>query len=463
MLDTAQKSPSPLAALASSLAAAVRAIIVAENDVARTQRDAVVAFLVRVASAGILYLSQIVLARWMGTTEYGIYVFVWTWVLLLGAISHLGLATALIRLIPQFKSVGDHSRLLGLIRASRWIAIACGSIVALLGALGLYVLDDALQDHYVLPAYLALVCIPLYALGDVQDGIGRGSAMMVLGLVPPYIVRPLLLLVAMAAANVAGMPMNAQTAAIAAIASTWLASLGQLLLVRRQVERPVSGVAPTYEVKGWLTFSMPMLVIIACEIIMQNTDLLVVSRYLPPSEVGIYFAASKTMSLVLFVHYAVGSAVANRFAALHAAGDRDKLKAFVRDAVNWTFWPSLVAALVLLAFGKPLLWLFGPEFTAGYPIMFVLVIGFLARASMGPADYLLNMLGEQSINAAILLVSAILNIALAFALVPRFGTLGAASSTSIALLVGALLNYVIAKRRLEIEVSIWNNFGKSSS
>jgi hypothetical protein len=43
------------------------------------------------------------------------------------------------------------------------------------------------------------------------------------------------------------------------------------------------------------------------------------------------------MALIMFVHYAVGSAVANRFAALNARGDREALNAFVRDAVNWTF------------------------------------------------------------------------------------------------------------------------------
>ena len=36
-----------------------------------------------------------------------------------------------------------------------------------------------------------------------------------------------------------------------------------------------------------------------------------------------------------------------------------------------------------------------PDFVAGYPLMFILAIGLIARAAVGPAERLLNMLGEQ--------------------------------------------------------------------
>lgn len=61
--------------------------VFSDGERQRTQRDALLAFSVRLLSAGLLYLTQIILARWMGGTEYGIYVFVWTWVLVLGAMS----------------------------------------------------------------------------------------------------------------------------------------------------------------------------------------------------------------------------------------------------------------------------------------------------------------------------------------------------------------------------------------
>lgn len=452
--------PAQVRARIAGVAAMIFAILKGESETTRTQRDALVAFAVRVASAALLYLSQIVLARWMGGFEYGIYVFVWTWVLVLGGLSHLGLNLVMIRLIPEYRETDKTALLRGLLRGGRITAFTLGTIIALTGAAGLWLIAPGVDNHYVLPLYLSLVCIPMFALTDIQDGIGRGQAWMGVALLPPYVLRPLLLLLAMAGAHATGRPMTAVTAAGAAILATWLTGLVQTLLINRRLSKTMPAGPRTYDFSFWLKTSAPLLMIAASDLVLQNTDVLVISRFLSPTEVGIYFAAAKTMALIMFVHYAVGSAVANRFAALNARGDREALLAFVRDAVNWTFWPSLLCALIILALGWPLLWLFGPQFTAGYPVMFVLVVGFLFRSAMGPSEFLLNMLGEQVLCATVLGSSALLNIALNFALVPHFGMIGAASATAASLVTASLMNYVVVRRRLDIEIGIWRNVGR---
>ena len=75
---------------------------------------------------------------------------------------------------------------------------------------------------------------------------------------------------------------------------------------------------------------------------------------------------------------------------------------------KWCFLPSAAAAAVLLALGKPLLWMFGPEFTAAYPLMFILAIGLLMRAFAGPAQNLLVMAGHQDRVALILAITIII-------------------------------------------------------
>ncbi len=432
-------------------------IVRGQTERARTQRNAVLAFAIRVASAGMLYLSQIFLARWMGGFEYGIYVYVWTWVLVLGGLSHAGLGLAMIKLVPQYRETGEFGLLRGVLLGGRLFAVSLATVIAGAGMLALWAFQDVFAHYTLVPLFLALVCIPLYTLSDFQDGVGRGHAWMITALFPPYVLRPFLVLLVMVAAWLLGFEMSAPTAVGAAIIATWSAAIVQTIVLHRKLKETVPAVQRKYDFRAWFTIALPLLVISICEMLLQNADVLIISRYVEPTQVGIYFAAAKTMSLILFVHFAVASAVANRYSALHARGDEHELKELVRDAANWTFWPSLAAAIAILALGQPLLSLFGAQFTEGYPVMFVLVLGFLTRSAVGPAEYLLSMLGEQSRCAFALGVGAALSVILNFVLTPQFGIMGAASATAIAIASAALLNCWFAWSRLGLAVGIWSN------
>jgi hypothetical protein len=69
------------------------------SEASLTRRLAGTIFIIRVISAGLAYLSQILLARWMGTSDYGIYVYVWTWVLLLGSMMDFGISASAQKII----------------------------------------------------------------------------------------------------------------------------------------------------------------------------------------------------------------------------------------------------------------------------------------------------------------------------------------------------------------------------
>jgi O-antigen/teichoic acid export membrane protein len=414
---------------------------------------ALVAFAIRVLSAAIAYLTQVILARWMGSAEYGIFVWVWVWVLILGGLSSLGLQLSVIRFVPQYLALQQFDLLAGVLRAGRAIPVAVASLVAALAILGLWQFGTDIASNYRWALGIAMLCLPFYALTDVQDGIGRGRAWIGLGLLPPYVLRPLLILAAMVASRAAGLPMLATTAAGAALFATSLTGLVQWGCLERRLGIDVGPAAPRFALKEWLATSLPICFVSACELVLQNLDVLVLTRFAQPAEVGIYFAALKSIGLIAFVNYAVGSALSGRLSELKARGNHDGVRQAIQNGAIWTFLPSLFGAIALLAIGKPLLSLFGAEFTTGYTLMVILAIGLVVRSAVGPAEWALRMIGEQKLCALVLFVSAVADVALSLALVPPFGVLGAALANAGAMTLSAALFYTLARRRLGYDVS----------
>ena len=154
------------------------------------------------------------------------------------------------------------------------------------------------------------------------------------------------------------------------------------------------------------------------------------------------------MNVLVGLHQGANGAAAHNFTKLHVSGNRRQLAAFYTDSVRWTFWPSLAMTAFVLLLGKPILYLFGAVFTQGYSLLFILSIGLLARAAVGPADRLLNMLGEQKVCALVYVCVFALNFIGCLLLIPHFGVTGAAISTSMALVVESITLFLIVSRRL---------------
>jgi O-antigen/teichoic acid export membrane protein len=421
-----------------------------------TQRLAGNAFLIRVASAGIAYLTQIALARWLGRHEYGIYVYVWTWMLLIAALAPIGVAYSAQRFIPQYRAVGDDARLRGFLDGSRMLCFAFGTICAAVGAAITLGFGDRIGPHYTTAFLIALAMLPIFTLGEVQDTISRSFNWINLALVPAYVFQPLIIMLGMTALYLLGRPLTATSALTAAVAGFWLVISVQFVLLQRRLGANVARGPHIYEFGVWLKTAAPIFLVDSFFYLLTFCDILILQLFVEPAQVGTYYAVTKTLALVNFIYFAVAAATGHRFSEYHVNGEREKLAAIVRDAVRWTFWPSLAVACVLLALGKPILMLFGSEFTDGYPLMFVLAIGLIARASVGPAERLLGMTGQQGICAAVYAIAFATNIALCFALIPRYGLAGAAIATMTAIVLEACLLALFVKLRLGLDVFVFS-------
>jgi len=417
-----------------------------------TKRLAGTIFIIRVFSAALAYLSQILLARWMGGAEYGVYVYVWTWVLLLGSMMDFGISASAQKIIPEYRTGGEHALLRGFLSGSRWMTFVVSSVVSMLLAMVVKALSPSIGANAVVPLYIGCLTLPAFVVANTQDGIARSHDWMPLGLMPQFIVRQSLIIGFTAGAFVLGFNLGATLAMLASAAAVWIAMIGQMLVLNRRLGSHIEPGAKAYDFRGWLGISLPILLVEGFYLLLSYTDVLVLQQFRPSEEVGVYFAVVKTLALVSFIHYAMSATTAHRFAEYHALGDKARLSAYVAHAINWTFWPSLGATILLLALGKPLLGLFGPQFVVGYDIMFVAAIGLVVRSAIGPVERLLNMLGHQHICALAYALAFVMNVALCVALVPRFGGYGAAAATSISLVFETVLLFWIVRRRLGLHV-----------
>jgi O-antigen/teichoic acid export membrane protein len=432
----------------------LRARLGGDGDHAVATRVAGAAYVIRVVSAGAVYVSQVVLARWMGTAEFGIYVYVWTWVLLAADVVHLGLPLAAQRLIPAYKASNDDDKLRAFLFGSWRVVLILAVAGAALAALVVTVLKPHLPPDEIAPLYLSCLALPFVSVCIQFDGIARSYNWIGLALTPHYFWRPFLIVALVGLAMIAGFAADAVTVMTVIVVAAAATALVHLALLMRRLTGVLPAGARRYEVRGWLATSTPMILVWGFYTLLTYTDVIMLQQFRSPEDVAHYYGAARTLMMVSFVAFSVGAAAAHRFSSYHLAGDHAGLADFVARTVRWTFWPSLLATVLILALGWPLLRLFGPSFVGAYPAMFVLALGPLARAAVGPAERLLTMAGGQRACALVYAAAFAVNLIGCAVLIPSLGILGAAAATSAAMVFESAALFYVVSRRLNINAFV---------
>ncbi len=408
--------------------------------------SALAALGVRVAAAALGYGMQIVLARLLGAAEYGAFAYAWAWLAIAGFSATFGLGQTAVRWLAHYHETGDRARERGFVRWSIATVTFGAALLAAAGYAALSAWPGLVAPAYRAPMLLMLAAVPLFALGDLAEGFARSRGRTVLALVPPYLVRPALLVASLPLMLAAGVPLTATTAMTAAVIATALTAIGQLALTRRAILADAADATPAYRPRLWLASSLPVLVSDIAQLLRQNADLIVLATVVPPDRIALYFAATRVASLLGLVEFAVGAAAGHRFARVAPDADPATLAAVVRQSVHLTFWPTLLAALALAALAPLVLTLFGPAYAAGSTLVTVLAAGYVARAAIGPAEDLLIMRGHSGAALGAQIGGLATAIALGLVLIPVIGAMGAALTAAGALFVTTALLALACRR-----------------
>lgn len=427
------------------------------SDAVSAGRAGLFALIIRLANAAIAYITQIILARLLGEFEYGIFALGWVWIAILGHTSTFGFSMSAIRYLARYRATGENRLAVGFFRFSLVIPLLFSSIAAVLG---IGVLNSGLvpvPDYYLLPLMLAAVCVPLFALQDMMESFARARHWVLLALIPTYLLRHGLLGLFLVLAVAAGFPASATTALLVAFAAIGLSLAIQAVILARRLSAErrdlPAAIIPAYERRTWFRTSAPLALQDGASLLVSYSDILVLSFFVGPTEIGIYFAATRIAQIVGFVRFAASAGTANVFSKLNAHGKTDELKALSRSTIRISFWLSVIACAALALAGPFLLKLFGAGFASGYPVLLVLMAGLLVQAAFSSAEDLLNMTGHEGMTASSYFAALLVNLVLNLALIPYFGLLGAAVATSIS--IGVRVIYLAFGVRARLGISLF--------
>ena len=400
--------------------------------------------IVRASGGALLFVSQLLLASWMGAEDFGIYSFAWACVAILGTLAGLGMPGTSVRFIAKYGAEGDPSRLRGLLRFCRANTLLAGMITTSLAMAVIVVFPG--ESRYAGALCLSFLAIPALAFLNLDAAIARGFNWMTWSAIAEQIARPAILILLGALVVVFVTDPWAGHFVVACVVAYVLAALVQHLCVRRAVEARVAPGERRAEPSEWLAMSAGMLLLNGSQTIRMNTDPLLVGVMLQPADVAIYTAALRTATLVSFVMMVAGVVAQPRIAALHTMQSNRELSTFLSATTRGVFLVSLVIGLLLAVAGRPILALFGPEFVAGYPVLLVLVAAHVLAAYMGPLTSALVMTGRQAWAAYTHAAALPVNVVLSVILISLLGLIGAALAAAASLILTQFVLYLLVRR-----------------
>ncbi|MCF4098713.1 lipopolysaccharide biosynthesis protein [Maritalea mediterranea] len=405
---------------------------------------------VRLGGAGIGFLSHVVLARLVDPAQYGVYVFAWTVIVLLGTFSGIGLPVAATKFVSTYQDQQKQS----LLRRFILYAGIVGLLVAFGAACAMFAVSFFAPEYIVEPIFrpallIGAFCIPLFTLTEVGKGIARGFGRNVVAYAPAFLFRPILLLAGVGLYLIMGWTLTAVHIVYITLVALVLPLLWQWSFMRAPLRAGQENTEESPRMgRVWLFTALPLTAVEAYNLLLANTDILVLKFFTSPAELAIYFVGTKIAALLSFVTFAISASAGKPIAAAHGRGDVDKVRRLTHHFSNLAFWPTLAGFVVLLLGGTLLLSLFGSVYLAAYLPMMILAFGVLLQSYTAAAKFCLAMTGGQKQMSVVLLATVVINAGLNLVLVPTFGIVGAASATVLATILSIVALLWLIKKQM---------------
>lgn len=407
------------------------------NSLQKVAKGSIIVFFSTIVGLLCAFIGRVMLARFFTSSEYGIFSLGFTILSISMVLGGLGLSNGVTRQIAYYLGKNKTSSVKGIIFWSILLSIFSGLLIFVTLFLGSDIIATKIFDipRLSYPLKIFSIAIPFYILITVLSSIFRGFKKVKEKAIFVDLLRnllfPLFLL------PVIYFSLSFEWGVIAYILSIIITSFIFILYFIKKKLIDQNFLKKDLDIsigKKLLLFSFPLLIVAMMHQIMSWTDTFVLGLYSTSDSVGLYNAAlpfgsfvSMVFNVMLFVYIPVAS-------ELYAREKISEMKRSYATLTKWICSVTLPMMLVLVLFPSLVLnFFFGHEYILAAVALQVLAIGFFVDNLMGPNGATLTAMGKTRFLMLATFVAAFVNVLLNVYLIPRYGIVGAAIATIVAL------------------------------
>ena len=399
---------------------------------------------------------NLLVARLLGASRLGVYFLALSVANVVAVIAVGGLDIALVRNLARHRNEENW----GLFRGTLQLAMRAVAVLGILGTVVLLVgapwISNTLfhKPEVATPLRIVALYIPFYALETVLLAATQSFKQMkykayIESMLNPALRIVLVVLIAMLGGGL-------KSLLITYVGTVALCATLAYFALRRCLTVNLTDYDPVIDRRGLFAFSSPLFGVTILTFLIFYADTLVLAHFRSSAELGLYSVCIRLIVITGFALPVVSQIFAPMISELHQRGEIAEMGAYYKVVTVWAVEFFVPLILLYIAAPATILGLFGAEFRAAAPCLLILGIGQFINILTGPVGLILNMSGWTRLqfwNSAAVLV---LQLAIAFLLVPRYGYMGAAIANTSAVVVVNVARIVQLQRRLHIHPFSWS-------
>jgi len=405
-------------------------------------------FLGSVVTLIISFLLSIVLARWLGASDLGLYRMVITIQGIGALITTFGIPVAIIKYVAEYKS--DRNKLTQTLFSGLISSVIFGIGIMIL----IYILSETLASVFKMPelAHLLKILSLVFPLTSIIETLldFLNGIRMIKKFASLMILRQALMILFIVVLVKLGYGIEGAVWGI-------VLSVAGACLIGIFLSKHFLSINPYrffHNAKKLISFGSKVFGANALALILTQADIILLGYFLTTKDVGYYSIAVTLSNFFLLVPRAMLRITYPATSEYWSQGNHQKLQTMIDKSIKYSACILLPAGLGAGFFCNDIISiLFGKEFIYAASPFYVLLVARVIHGSIElPIGGSLSGIGRPDLPLKIDVVSATINIGLNILLIPRYGILGAAIATGISLMLAATLSLTFIIKTLGVKI-----------